>query len=239
MTTPRHTPLLLLIIALLAMQTATMPAVAQDDDVVYRNEFGVVAGVSSMLDDTNRRLFGSNGLTGGALLRFVLNPRSAVKVLATYNNAKGDTGTDYDNFYPVTIDVPSPDKARYTYSGGIVDVSATYELHFLPYGYVRGYQGFRRFTPYIQAGLGFTYSLIGKAFTPNIPIGFGFKWKASRRVNISLDWAMHFTPNDNLDGIAAPTGIKSEMFRAKDHYAQTLLTLTYDISPKCPTCNRD
>ena len=28
------------------------------------------------------------------------------------------------------------------------------------------------------------------------------------------------------------------MFRNKDHYVTLLLTLTYDLNPRCPTCNK-
>ncbi len=46
------------------------------------------------------------------------------------------------------------------------------------------------------------------------------------------------TFSDRLEGLEAPKGIKSEMFRNKDHYGLTLVTLTYDISPRCPACNK-
>ncbi len=73
----------------------------------------------------------------------------------------------------------------------------------------------------------------------NVPIGAGLKYKIAPRLNLGLDWLFHLTLSDKLEGLEAPLGIKSSGFRNKDHYGMTLLTLTYDISPRCPTCNRD
>lgn len=231
-------PLRPLILALLMLATLAANAARDDDDVIYRREIGVVAGTNFMLSDTNNRPFGSNNLTGGALLRFVLNPRMAIKTIATYSRVKGEYKPDQD-FYPQPGEGVSTDPLVYSYDGGVIDLSAMYELHFLPYGYVRDYQGFKRITPFIQLGLGLHYGTIAKTFGLNIPIGVGLKFKASRRLNLALDCAMHFNLTDKLDGLEAPTGIKTEMFRGKDHYFHTLLTLTYDISPRCPTCNKD
>ena len=55
----------------------------------------------------------------------------------------------------------------YEYNGGICDLSALYELHFLPYGYAAGYLGHHRLVPYLQVGVGLTYGTPGKAFTVN------------------------------------------------------------------------
>ena len=118
------------------------------------------------------------------------------------------------------------------------DLSALYELHFLPYGYERGYQGYCRLVPYIQIGLGVSYGKAGKAFTMNLPVGIGAKYKIGPRLNLGLDGIAHFTLSDKLDGLEAPLGIKSSMFRNKDHYVTLLLTLTYDLNPRCPTCNK-
>jgi hypothetical protein len=128
---------------------------------------------------------------------------------------------------------------QYAYMGAIIDLSALYELHFLPYGFQQDFREFKRISPYIQMGLGLTYGTPSNAFTFNIPLGAGVKFKVSRRVNLGLEWRMHFTPSDKLDGLKAPLGIKSGGFRNKDYYSFTQLTITYDLAPRCPTCNRD
>lgn len=219
------------------MLLAGLPAMAQDD-VEYRMELGAGAGVAFSLDDTNSRFYGATNMAGGVLARFPLNPRMAVKTALSYARTAGST-TGLEEFYPANPGTVSPERLDYTFSGGIVDLSALYELHFLPYGYKQGYLGHRRLVPYIQAGFGLTYATPGKAFTVSLPVGAGLKYKLAARLNLGLEWRMHFTLSDKMDGLAAPLGIKSQGFRNKDHYSFTLLTLTYDLAPKCPNCNRD
>lgn len=211
---------------------------AAQDEVEYRMEAGASAGICASLNDANSRLFGAAGAAGGGVLRFILSPRMAIKTTLTYGGMSGSTA-GVKNFYPATPDAAGSERLVRTLSGGLLDAAALYELNFLPYGYVQGYQGFHRLVPYIQMGLGLTYADAGKAFTATIPIGAGVKFKAGPRLNLGLEWRMHFSLSDKLDGLEAPLGIKSTGFRNKDHYSLTLLTLTYDISPRCPNCNKD
>ena len=115
---------------------------------------------------------------------------------------------------------------------------ALYELNFFSYAYRPGYQGHRRFTPYLQMGLGFAFSTTGRTVTPWVPLGFGVKYKLRPRLNVGLDWTMRFSLSDRLDGFDAPHGLKSDFFRNQDHLGLLRVTLTYDFSPRCPTCNK-
>ena len=225
----RILPLLILLLAVAAKARAQ-----QADEVVYRLELGGGIGMGNTFTDVS----GKMAPAGAAIARFPLNPRMAVKAQFTYAGIKG-TADGRKEFYPTDPSQSGPDRLSYSVSSGIYDLSATYELHFLPYGFVRGYQGYHRLVPYIAAGFGLTYGAAGKAFTANVPIGAGVKWKAAERLNVGLDWTVHFSLTDKLDGLEAPLGIKSAGFRNKDHYSALLLTLTYDLNPRCPTCNRD
>lgn len=210
---------------------------AAQEEEHYTKEIGVALGGNFMLNDVNNVPYGGSNVSGGMLLRFILNPRMAIKTMATYNQVGGATD-GVKEFYPAVTDHQTTDRLQTSFSGGITDLSATYELHFLPYGYKRGYQNYRRFTPFVQIGFGLSYSDAGKAFTANIPVGVGIKWKVGPRINMALDWAMHLSLSDKLDNIAAPSSIPTEMFRGKDHYGLTMLTFTYDFSKKCPACQR-
>lgn len=222
---------------ILLLLLAGMPPIAAQEEEHYTKEIGVALGGNFMLDDANGTPYGGTKVSGGMLLRFILNPRMAIKTMVSYNKIGGDV-SGVKEFYPATTVGTTTDRLQKSFKGGITDMSATYELHFLPYGYKRGYQNYRRFTPFIQFGLGLTYSDAGKAFTANIPVGCGVKWKIGPRVNMAFDWAMHLTPSDRLDNIEAPTGVPTEMFRGKDNYCTTMLTFTYDFSKKCPACQR-
>lgn len=213
---------------------ASFSASAQQDENFYRLELGGGVGMGNTFTDVK----GKMGLSAAAVARFPLNPRMAVKTQFTYTMMKGETN-GVKNFYPATPDAMTHERLNYAVSDGIYDLSAIYELHFLPYGYVRDYKGYSRIVPYIQGGIGLTYGPAGKGFSPNIPLGIGLKYKAAPRLNLGLDWLVHFTLNDKLDGLKDPLGIKSKGFRNKDHYSVLTLTLTYDLNPRCPTCNRD
>lgn len=221
------------LICLLAL-VCSLHAAAQNDETVYRLELGGGVGMGLNLTDVDGKI----GLAAAAVARFPLNPRMAVKAQFSYSQIKGATD-GIKNFYPIDPSQPGSDRLHYEVSDGIYDLSALYELHFLPYGYVRDYKGYSRIVPYLQMGFGLTYGPAGKAFSANIPLGFGVKYKVAPRLNLGLDWLMHFSLSDKLDGLDAPLGIKSSGFRNKDYYSALTLTLTYDLNPRCPTCNRD
>ena len=208
------------------------------DETIYRLELGIGGGVNFMLSDANSAFYGDSKLAAGFVARFPLNPRMAVKTALTYGKIGGNT-EGVENFFPANPNATGSERLKHQFSGGLFDLTTLYELHFLPYGYEQGYQGYSRIVPYIQAGFGLSYSSAGKAFTPNFPVGVGLKYKVARRLNLGLEWRMHFTFSDKLDNLEAPHGIKSSGMRNKDHFSVTMLTLTYDLAPKCPTCNKD
>lgn len=222
------------LLALLLLCCCTLTAAAQQDETVYRLELG--AGVGGALNFTDVK--DKAGALGSLIARFPLNPRMALKAQFGYYGAKGSTD-GLNAFYPANPDATGTERLSYNVSSGIYDLSGIYELHFLPYGYERDYRNYSRLTPYIQLGIGLTYGAAGKALTVSFPLGAGVKYKVAPRLNLGLDYQVHFSLSDKLDGLEAPLGIKSSGFRHKDHYSGLTLTLTYDLSPKCPTCNRD
>ena len=219
---------------LLLLPLFELTASGQNDETLYRLELGGGIGFGTGHTD----LKGKWAADMAAIARFPLNPRMAVKTQLSYLNLKGST-EGQKNFYPALPDTPGTDRLTYSVSDAVIDASALYELHFLPYGYLRDYKGHCRLVPYLQMGFGLTYGKAGKAFTANIPLGVGVKYKVAERLNLGLDWLVHFTLSDKLDGLEAPLGISSSGFRNKDHYSALSLTLTYDLNPRCPTCNRD
>ena len=91
-------------------------------------------------------------------------------------------------------------------------------------------------------GLGLTYAKPqqGSVLTGNLPIGIGVKYKVGTRLNLALEWTMHFSLSDKLDGTDDPYGIDSSgMFKNTDSYSVLQLSLTYDVWAKCRTCHND
>lgn len=226
------------LISLLLLTLCATGLSAQDEDTEYRMELGAGVGLCFGLNDVNSKWYGQSSVGGGLVMRRLLNPRMAIKANFDVGKWSGST-KGVNNFYPANPNQTGEERLDYAMSGAVYDLSVLYEINFLPYGYLQNYQGFKRLTPYLQMGFGLTYGSVGKAFTANIPLGVGLKYKAGRRLNLGLEWRMHLTPSDKLEGLEAPLGIKSSGFRNKDHYSFTLFTVTYDLSPRCPTCNRD
>ena len=153
----------------------------------------------------------------------------------SYGKLKGDS-KETTTWYPATAGEP------WTFSHQLTDASLTYEYNFRPYGTGREYRGAQPFTPFIAIGLGLTVVKTDDKTetTFNMPIGLGVKYKVAERVNLSLQWMMHFSNSDKLDGVEDPYGIKrSGLFKNTDSYSMLQMTVSYDIWAKCKTCNND
>ena len=75
-------------------------------------------------------------------------------------------------------------------------------------------------------------------FTANLPLGLGVKYKLAPRLNLGVEWAMHFSLSDKLDGTVDPSGIKSSgLFKNTDCYSALQVSLTYSFMAKCRTCH--
>ena len=215
-------------------------ALFAQDDADFRMEIGGGVGSSFYVGDVNTKFYHNSGLAVGAVWRYLFDSRNDLKTTLTFGSVKGnsDVSIDYYPDYPYNPGV-STAPLKYEFSSHVVDLSCVYEVNFWPYGYYQNYMGRKRLTPFIQLGLGLTCIGEDKSVTANIPIGFGVKYRIGKRWNFALDWAMHFSLSDKVDGLEAPMGIKGEGIKNKDSYQITMLTLTYNFSPICPNCNKD
>lgn len=198
-------------------------------ELEYAMELGAMGGLGFYMGDANTSGFYKNVTMAGAVMgRYNINPRMALKFDIGYGSVKGDASTGKNKF-------PATQGQQWKFNNSLVDVGCQYEMNFWGYGMGNGYKGHKRLTPYIQAGLGFTYG--NKALTMNIPVGFGVKYKIKPRVNVGIDWSMRFTMGDKLDGIEDPYRIKGGMMKNKDSYSWTMIYLSYDLCPKYRKCN--
>lgn len=198
----------------------------------YRAEVGGGIGLVAYQGDFNGNLFKNMQPMFTLLGRYKFNPRMALALNVSYGKIKGSS-KNVETFYP---DLPEID-----FNHGLVDVGVRYEYNFWPYGTGREYRGARRITPYIYIGLGATFVKPEKTeIALNLPIGAGVKYKLGERLNLALEWTMHFTTSDLLDGVEDPYGIKSSgFFKNTDCYSHLRLSLTYDLWAKCKTCHND
>lgn len=218
----------------LLMLCSTLTASAQQDDE-YLMEIGGGVGMVSYQGDFNGKITSGMQPAGAIVWRRLLNPYMGFRVMGMMGKLKGDA-TRVETYYP------DETTRAYSFDRSLTDVSVTYEYNFWPYGTGRDYRGAKRLTPFVFGGIGATYVSGGekKVFTANVPVGLGIKYKLKERLNVGLEWSMHFSLSDELDGMADPYGIKSSgAFKNTDCYSGLMLTLTYSFKSKCRTCNND
>lgn len=219
---------------LLLMLAAMLNMNAQTDDE-YLMEIGGGVGFLGYLGDYNNVLTRDLQPMATLLVRRNLNPYMGLRLAASFGKLKGDE-RDVKTVYPSTGVTP------YSFSRTLTDVSLTYEYNFWPYGTGHDYYGAKRLTPFVFLGLGGTYAGGdgSSVFTANVPIGLGLKYKVGQRMNVGVEWAIHFSMSDKLDGRNDPYGITSSgIFKNTDCYSVLQLTLSYSFMPKCTTCNKD
>lgn len=222
----------LLVTVILAL---TALAAKAQTDPEYRAEIGGGVGLVSYQGDFNGSILSNMQPAGGLVAKYRFNPRMGLALNVTYGKLKGSSD-GVGTWYPELQDSVT------SFSNTLVDAGLRFEYNFWPFGTGREYFGAKRFTPFVAVGLGLTYAKAqsGSVFTGNLPIGVGVKYKLGTRLNVALEWVMHFSLSDDLDGTADPYGIESSgMFKNTDSYSMLQLSITYDVWAKCRTCHND
>lgn len=213
------------------------PIKAQDGEE-YRMEIGGGLGLMGYLGDFNGAPTKNLQPMGSLLARYVFNPYMGLKMNLSYGKIKGSSN-EVKTYYPKFSQEP------YEFNNTLIDVGITYEYNFWPYGTGKEYRGAQRITPFVFGGIGATYVKLDKGnkesiFSANVPIGIGVKYKVAERMNVGLEWAIHLSFSDELDGQKDPYDIKSSgLFKNTDCYSALQLTFTYSFLPKCRTCHND
>ena len=199
----------------------------------YRLEVGGGIGMVSYEGDFNGNIFRNPQAAFSLLAKYRWNPRVALAMNISYMQLKG-SAKDVKSYVPQQWQ-------DYTFKRKVGDVGLRLEYNFWPYGTGMEYRGAQRLTPYIFLGLGATVFKTDKTqLAMNMPLGGGVKYKAADRVNVAVEWAMHFTGSDRLDGVSDPYGIKSSgLFKNTDCYSHLRLSVSYDLWAKCKTCHND
>lgn len=223
----------ILLALLLTMCAATR--VSAQDDPEYRMEIGVGVGAAGYLGDFNGNLTKDLQPMASAVARYVFNPYMGMRLSVGYATMKG-ASADVETYYPDYAAAP------HAFKNKAYDMGVAFEYNFWPYGTGRDYRGAKRVVPFVLVGVGGVYvdtADKGK-FALQVPLGLGVKYKVGERVNLGLEWVMHFVQGDELDGVKDPYHIKSSgLFKNTDAFHALQLTLTYSFSPKCATCNKE
>lgn len=219
---------------------------ASAQELEYKMEAGGGLGGCFYIGDANSTPFKNLGGMGGLIARYILNPRMAIKGNLAWGHISGSSEGQFFPEDPNSGTAEGGQPAQIAFSRNLFDLGAQFEFNFWGYGTGNGYQGNKRITPYMLAGIGLTFASKPAAVNMgfNIPLGVGIKYKIKERINIGLEWSIRFTTSDALDvsnenggKLDAPYGISSGSFKNKDCYSFTQLILTYDLFPKYRQCN--
>jgi len=219
-------------IAILLLTMLTMTASAQTAPE-YRFELGAGAGLVTYLGDFNGNITKNAQPMFSLVAKYRLDPRMALGFNVSYGKIKG-ASKDAKTHIPAQWQ-------DYSFNHALWDAGLRFEYNFWPYGTGMEYRGAKRLTPYIYIGVGLSVAKPQKTEAAmNLPIGGGVKYKVADRVNMALEWTMHFTTSDWLDGVKDPYGIESSgLFKNTDCYSHLRLSVTYDLWAKCKTCHND
>lgn len=204
------------------------------EDPEYRLELGAGVGMAAYEGDFNGSILKGMQPMGEIVAKYKSNPRMSWALNVGYGQLKGSS-KNVDTWYPEFSEHPIDFKST------LVDVGVRFEYNFWAFGTGREYRGAKPLTPFIAIGLGVVFANAGESATGvQLPLGVGAKYKLADRLNLALEWTMHFTGTDMIDGVSDPYGIKSSgLFKNTDCFSKLGLTLTYDLWAKCKTCNND
>ncbi|MCH5232779.1 MAG: outer membrane beta-barrel protein [Muribaculaceae bacterium] len=217
-------------IATIYLLTEVADLKAQED---YRFDIGGGVGMTGYLGDANTaNLWRNPSWDVELLFRYIATPRWNFKTNLYIGSLKGNSANMTNVF---------PSGNTFKFSTIFYEIGELAEFNFFNYGVGETYRQLKRFTPYIAAGVGLmawsVSSESGAAFC--IPLGLGLRYKPSERVNLGLEFLMKKAFTDRLDGkdLDDPMGIKSSFMKNTDWYSTLTLTLSYEFSKRCATCN--
>ncbi|MEN8136801.1 MAG: DUF6089 family protein [Bacteroidota bacterium] len=192
-----------------------------------RYEIGVFAGGNNVIGDIGSDYYvNPNGITGGGLFKWNVNPRLALRANIFYSISTGnyiDSNYPYDSY----SDEFAGDGERFENHIGNGEILA--EWNFLEYDLRTA----KNHTPYMFLGIGgliFDGSSSGR--TIQIPFGVGYKYALSYKWVLGADLGFRYTFTNNLDA----SEIKSVgNLNSNDWFTTLGLTLTY-VFGRDPCC---
>jgi hypothetical protein len=118
------------------------------------------------------------------------------------------------------------------------DLSLQEEFNFFEYNLLNSGSWTRYFSPYIFAGVGLgLFKQDDKMiYAPNIPFGFGVKYKLIKRVNIGLEWSMHKLFTDKFDAVDDPYANKGSGLINNDWYSMATFFISFDFGNRGEYC---
>lgn len=216
------------------LMSGGVSVLSQDIVESYRYDIGVGLGMSGYLGDANEsNLFKHPGFAANAGVRYLFDSRWAAKAQLSMATISGNTA-DFENVLP--------GGAQYDFKSTVYDLSIKGEANFFAYGIGETYKRLRRWTPYLTLGVGLTMASSdgNNSVAFSLPMGVGFKFKLSRRLNLNAEFTMTKVFGDKIDSkeLTDLYQIKSSFLKNTDWFSTLTVGISYEFGPRCVTCNR-
>lgn len=214
---------------------------AYSQESEYKMEAGVMTGVSFYMGDANSsHLYRNTEALFGAVSRYNINPRFALKCNLAVARISGDTRNMTGSVFP---------GGQAKFERSIYDFGIQAESNFFAFGTTL-FNNSKRFSPYYLAGIGVTYAPkpLENVIAVNFPIGLGVKYALTETINIGFEWTIRFSSSDKLDVTADnligpdledPFQIKGKGMKNKDSYSFSAVFITFDLFKRSCNCNKE
>lgn len=190
-------------------------------------EVGFYGGVSYYLGDINpKKMFYSSNVCVGALYRYNLNSRYAIRASMTFSDLSADD-RDFDNLHQQS--------RLNSFSTEIVDFAMLLEFNFQDFLMPKKSYT-EKICPFVAVGLGYVSS-VGTSSSLTIPFALGAKIVLAPRWGASVEWSFRKTFTDNLDALSDPYKFnKNSLFYNNDWISSVGVSITYRIFPDDADC---
>jgi hypothetical protein len=192
---------------------------------------GLFAGTAYYMGDINpNQHFYRPSISLGALYRYNLNTRYALRINAYYANL---SGSDLD--FPKILHPDRPVSPA-MFNTSLLDLAFQIEYNFLPFtpNLVKW-----AYTPYISTGVAGALIMGSDVDAGNLisfPFGAGLKVNLSSRMSAGAEWSFRKTFSDRIDGLENPSGTGS-LLHNNDWYSFLGVFITFkffNFATECP-----
>lgn len=152
----------------------------------------------------------------GVIFRYNINNFYSLRGSANYSKIQGS--------YNSTSYLPNVNTEQ-SFSKALLGFEVMGEFNFLNFNPISERKG--KFSPFVNLGIG--VSQIGGNFFANIPFGIGMKYTPGQRHTISIEWRLHKTFTDKIDGYTAPTDNRTALAHNKDWVSFAGIIYTYRL----------
>ena len=194
-------------------------------------DIGLFGGTAYYMGDINpNRHFYRPSLSVGALYRYNINTRYAIKAHGYYAQL---SGSDLD--FPGLLHPDRP-VSPMSFNTSLIDAGLEVEFNFLPF---TPNLGTLEYTPYLSTGISgalIVHSDVNSQNVLSFPFGAGVKLNLSKRISTGAEWTFRKTFNDRMDGVENPSG-KVSFLHNNDWYSFLGIFITYkffNFATGCP-----